>query len=82
MQIGPASLGTAPRTDDPKAASVGGLVHIRPSLSVFRCYKCNCVARAGAVAERVTRLPFSGPKLNQNAVEAVPLLHPMTCPFD
>ena len=37
--------------------------------------------RAGAVAEQVTRLPFSGPKLNQNAVEAVPLLHPMTLPL-
>ena len=45
---------------------------------MFRCYKCNCVA--GAVAERVTRLPFSGPKLNKNGVEAVRLLHPMACP--
>jgi hypothetical protein len=41
---------------------------------------CNCVAREPL--QSVTRLPFSGPKLNQNAVEAVPLLHPMTCPFD
>ena len=35
LQSGPASLGTALRTGDPKAASVGGLVHIRPSLSMF-----------------------------------------------
>jgi hypothetical protein len=38
------------------------------------------VRRAGAVAERVTQLPFSGPKLNWNGIEAVRLLHPMAWP--
>jgi len=36
--------------------------------------------RAGAVAERLIQLTFSGPKLNWNGVEAVRLLHLMAWP--